>query len=97
VVATQSAQVASAYYFRKPVIVTRTGALPEYVEEGRTGCVVEPRQPTMLAQCLEALLGDPDLLAQMGAAGRDWYEAQRAQEKRTLLRMYERLARHGAH
>jgi glycosyltransferase involved in cell wall biosynthesis len=93
--ATQSAQVASAYYFRKPVIVTRTGALPEYVRQGLTGYVVEPGQPMALSNRLEELLGDSDRLARMGAAGRDWYENQRAQEQQTLLSMYERLAGQG--
>ena len=32
--ATQSALIAAAYHFRKPVVVTRTGALPEYVLDG---------------------------------------------------------------
>jgi glycosyltransferase involved in cell wall biosynthesis len=89
--ATQSALVAAAYYFRKPVIVTRAGALPEYVQEGRTGYVVEPGDPAALARRLQALLGDPARAAQMGAAGRAWYDAQRAQEERALTEMYERL------
>jgi glycosyltransferase involved in cell wall biosynthesis len=94
--ATQSAQVASAYYFHKPVIVTRTGALPEYVEEGRTGHVVEPGQPGPLSRCIAALLGDPDRLAEMGATGRAWYDEQRRNEAQTLLQMYDRIARQGA-
>lgn len=93
--ATQSAQIASAYYFRKPVIVTRTGALPEYVEEGRTGYVVEPREPLSLSRCLKELLDDPDRLPRMGAAGRAWYEEQRKEEERTLLQMYDRVASRG--
>ena len=91
--ATQSALIAAAYYFHKSVVVTRSGALPEYVEEGRTGCVVEPGHPPTLARCLEAMLDDPARLAQMGAAGRAWYDAQRAAERRTLIQMYDRLAR----
>jgi glycosyltransferase involved in cell wall biosynthesis len=43
--ATQSALVAHAYFFRKPAIVTRTGALPEYVVEGETGWVVPRADP----------------------------------------------------
>jgi starch synthase len=93
--ATQSALIAAAYYFRKPVIVTRTGALPEYVEEGRTGYVVEPDHPASLARCLERMLGDLAGLARMGAAGRTWYDARRAEEERTLVQMYQRLARMG--
>jgi starch synthase len=91
--ATQSALIAAAYYFRKPVVVTRSGALPEYVEEGRTGHVVEPGHPPTLARCLERMVDDPARLAQMGDAGRAWYDARRAEEKRTLIQMYERLAR----
>jgi glycosyltransferase involved in cell wall biosynthesis len=91
--ATQSALIAAAYYFRKPVVVSRTGALPEYVVDGRTGCLVEPDHPAALARCLEWMLGDPARLAGMGEAGRSWYDAQRAAEERTLIQMYSRLAR----
>ena len=89
--ATQSSLIAAAYYFRKPVIVTRTGALPEYVEEDVTGYVVEPDHPAALARCLERMLGDPEGLERMGAAGRAWYEARRAEEEAALVEVYERL------
>ena len=39
--AIQPALIATAYWFRKPVLVARTGALPEYVQEDHTGCVVD--------------------------------------------------------
>jgi glycosyltransferase involved in cell wall biosynthesis len=88
----QSARVAAAYYYAKPVLVTRSGPLPECVVQGRTGYVVEPDHPTPLARCLGELLDDPERLAQMGGAGRAWYQAQRDQEERTLVDMYARLA-----
>jgi glycosyltransferase involved in cell wall biosynthesis len=90
--ATQSALVAAAYYFRKPVIVTRTGALPEYVEEGVTGHIVEPDHPASLARRLEEMLDDPEGLERMGTAGRAWYEARRAEEEADLIQVYARLA-----
>jgi len=90
--ATQSALIASAYYFRKPVLVTRTGALPEYVEDGQTGCVVEPGHPATLARCLAEMLGDPAALARMGAEGHAWYNSRRAVEGQTLVAMYRRVA-----
>jgi starch synthase len=89
--ATQSALIAAAYYFRKPVVVTRTGALPEYVEDGKTGRIVEPGHPAVLARCLDEMLSDPERLAHMGTAGRAWYDAHRSAETEALLRMYERL------
>jgi glycosyltransferase involved in cell wall biosynthesis len=89
--ATQSALIAAAYYFRKPVIVTRSGALPEYVEHGRTGLVVEPEHPASLARALARLLSAPNLAQEMGQAGRAWYEHQRTAEESALLAMYERM------
>jgi glycosyltransferase involved in cell wall biosynthesis len=89
----QMVLVATAYWFRKPIVVTRTGALPEYVREGQTGCVVEPKHPPALARCLEQLLDDSDRLAQMGAAGRAWYDARRETEELALLQVYGDLAR----
>lgn len=89
--ATQSALIAAAYFFRKPVIVTRTGALPEYVIDEETGLVVEPDHPTMLARAMETLLSDPARLEQMGAAGRAWYDRQRAEELQALQKMYRQV------
>ncbi len=86
--ATQSALVAAAYAFRKPVIVTRSGALPEYVQEGVTGWVVPPGDPAALAQALQSALSDPPRLAAMGQAGWQWYQQQRAAEYQTLLELY---------
>ncbi|MEJ5308904.1 MAG: glycosyltransferase family 4 protein [Anaerolineae bacterium] len=90
--ASQSALIAAAYYFRKPVIVTRTGALPEYVREGETGFIVEPDHPAALARCLERVLDDPVRLERMGAAGRAWYEVHRKEQEIALLQVYARLA-----
>jgi len=90
--ATQSALVPAAYFFRKPVMVSRSGALEEYVEEGLTGWVVEPEHPASLARCLDAALADPAALIAMGTTGRIWYEARRKAEGQALLGMYEQLA-----
>jgi len=93
--ATQSALIAAAYFFGKPVIVTRSGALPEYVVEGETGWVIEPGDAERLARCLEVGLSSPARLSQMGQVGRAWYQAQRATERETLRLMYEDVSRHG--
>ena len=90
--ASQSAQIAAAYYFRKPVIVTRTGALPEYVVPGETGWVIPSYDPQSLADRLESALQDPERLALMGCAGREWYECQRQVEEENLRSMYAELA-----
>ena len=89
--ATQSALIGAAYFFSKPVIVTRTGALPEYVKDGTTGWIIEPGSAAALAERLSAATGDPAQLQQMGQAGRAWYEEHYREENSTLRRMYERV------
>jgi glycosyltransferase involved in cell wall biosynthesis len=97
--ATQSALVAAAYYFRKPVMVTYNGALPEYVEEGSTGFVVQPDHPPSLARALRTALADRGRLVDMGQAGRAWYDRERERETAALLNLYRHSLRgvvHGA-
>lgn len=50
--ATQSGIVQIAYGFEKPVIVTNVGGLPDVVTDGKTGYVVEPRDPEKLAEAI---------------------------------------------
>jgi glycosyltransferase involved in cell wall biosynthesis len=90
--ATQSAVIAAAYFFGKPVIITRTGALPEYVADDVTGWIIEPGNAAALADRIGAAINDPARLRQMGQAGQAWYETQYQNEKSTLRRMYERVA-----
>ena len=50
--ATQSGIVQIAFGFQKPVITTRVGGLPEAVEDGKTGFIVEPNSPEQLADAV---------------------------------------------
>lgn len=50
--ATQSGIVQIAYGFEKPVIVTNVGGLPDVVEDGKTGYVIEPGKPEELAHAV---------------------------------------------
>lgn len=63
--ATQSGVAALAFAFGRPVVATETGALPEVVIHGRTGLLVQPRDPTQLADALAELLLDRPKLAQL--------------------------------
>jgi glycosyltransferase involved in cell wall biosynthesis len=54
----------------RPVVATRVGGVPELVEHGRSGLVVEPRQPQALADGLGALLADPHARERLGAHSR---------------------------
>jgi glycosyltransferase involved in cell wall biosynthesis len=86
--ATQSALVGAAYFFQKPALVARSGALAEYVVEGETGFIVEPAHPASLARQLGEALSDPGRLQEMGQAGRRWYDGRRKVEWRALERLY---------
>jgi glycosyltransferase involved in cell wall biosynthesis len=50
--------VLDAMACRKAVIGTRAGGIPEVVDEGRTGLLVEPRRADQLAGAILRLLGD---------------------------------------
>jgi len=54
----------------KPVIATKTGGLPEIVEDKRTGILVPPGNTTALARAIVALLQDSRQRAEMGRVGR---------------------------
>lgn len=50
--ATQSGIVQIAYGFEKPVIATNVGGLPDVVTDGKTGYIVEPKNPSALAEAI---------------------------------------------
>lgn len=55
----------------RPVVAYAWGALPELVEEGRTGFLVPFGDPTTVASRIAALAARPERLVAMGAAGRE--------------------------
>ena len=59
-----------AMAYARPVIATAVGGLPDAVVDGETGLLVPPRDVEALRAALERLLGDADLRARLGAAGR---------------------------
>ena len=52
------------------VVASRVGGIPEVVAEGETGYLVEPANPEELAARVNELVGDPELAARFGKAGR---------------------------
>ena len=55
-----------------PVIAAASGALPEFIEDGATGLLVEQGNVEALAGILERLAGDKELRSALGSRGRAW-------------------------
>ena len=76
-----------------PVIATRVGGLPQSVDDGRTGLLVESGNVENLKASILELAGDKDRRRDMGRCGREkvvqkhsWLETARQ-----MLRVYESL------
>jgi glycosyltransferase involved in cell wall biosynthesis len=53
-----------------PVVSTRVGAIPEVLDGGRAGILVQPRDRAGLRAALERLLGDAEVRERLGERGR---------------------------
>jgi glycosyltransferase involved in cell wall biosynthesis len=67
--ASQSGIIPLAYSFKKPVVVTDVGSIPESVDDGVTGFIVPPKDPAALAEAILKLLEDEKLRRTMGENG----------------------------
>jgi len=50
-----------------PIVASRTGGMPELVEHGRSGLLVEPSDPADLAAAISRVLAEPALMADLRA------------------------------
>jgi starch synthase len=63
---TQSGIIPIAYSFKKPVVVTDVGSIPEVVDNGKTGFIVPPKDSELLADAIIKLLKNDTLRKEMG-------------------------------
>lgn len=68
--ASQSGVVALAFAFGRPVVATSVGSIPEMVDHGENGLVVEPRDSRALAAAITSILGDPAVRRRMSENAR---------------------------
>ena len=64
--ASQSGVIPIAYAFQKPVVATHVGCLPDVIDDGQTGLLVQPRDADALAQAMLRLLRDDGLREKLG-------------------------------
>jgi len=81
--------VLEAMAARLPVVATNVGALPELIEEGLTGFLVEPRQAEAMAERLARLYDNQQLAKQFGDAARQRVEYDFSLDM--MLRRYAEL------
>src|SRR4030095_8322398 len=88
--------IAEAMACHKPVIGTRVGGIPELIEEGKSGYVVDARDVEAIAEKILLLLNNRDLRERMGQAGYEIASARfdlRKNVKR-VLGLYGLTAKH---
>jgi glycosyltransferase involved in cell wall biosynthesis len=91
--------IPEAWSAGRPVVATRVGGIPELIEDGKTGLLVESGDVDGLARRLRRLLADPMQARQLGRAGR---ELARAKYDVTVMagtyhRIYRELLPQKAH
>ncbi|HEV8448919.1 MAG TPA: glycosyltransferase family 4 protein [Gemmatimonadaceae bacterium] len=78
--------------FNVPVVATRVGGIPEILDDGETGILVPPDDPSALAAALARVLSDRELA---GRAGRRLHERVRSDFSwRRAYEAYRSLAPH---
>jgi len=55
----------------KPVVVTKVGALPEFIEDGSNGFLIDLKQPEELAEKITFLMNDEELRKKIGIQARN--------------------------
>ena len=68
--------VVEAMACSKPIVASKTGAIPELVDDGATGFLVPFGDPDVTAEKLRILLGDKGMRDSMGRRGRERAESQ---------------------
>lgn len=93
--ASQSGVVPIAYAFRKPIVATCVGGLPDIVEDGKTGLLVPPCDSLALAKAIIILLQDAQLRAYMGQNAYRKMKNELGWEEvaKTTLRVYREVVR----
>lgn len=84
-----------AMVMSRPVVASRVGGIPEIIEDGISGLLVEPGDPAGLALQCRKMMEDKEFAARLGGAARDRvaknFSAERMGEK--VSQLYRQLCR----
>ncbi len=84
--ATQSGVIPTAFAFRKPVIATNVGGIPDMIRDYETGLLVPPNDVYALEQALEKLIENKTLRNILGMHG--WKFAQESLGWRSIAKKH---------
>ncbi|MEW6381813.1 MAG: glycosyltransferase family 4 protein [bacterium] len=92
--ATQTGVISLAYFHAKPVIGTRVGGIPELIEDGKTGFLVQKEEPGALEEKIGYFVEHPQVMKEMGEAAREYYHTHYSFEAlgRELFTIYRTIA-----
>ena len=65
-----------SFAFKKPVISTNSHGIPYTVQHNKNGILVEPDNPTELANAIKNLLENPDLIKKLGEEGYNFVKSE---------------------
>ena len=65
-----------SFAFKKPVISTNSHGIPYTVQHNKNGILVEPDNPTQLANAIKNLLENPDLVKKLGEEGYNFVKSE---------------------
>ncbi len=85
--------VIEAMHFGLPIVATRVGGIPELVRDGVSAILCAPGNPEELAEALLALIGDPSMRRELGAAARTVFHSSEFTPARVVNRFNEVYAR----
>ena len=80
--------ILEAYAYGKPAIASRIGALPELIQPGKTGWLVQPGSAQALAESIESIARNPGNLQPMSSA---CYQMARRFSVDEMIREYEKI------
>ncbi|MFB0526131.1 MAG: glycosyltransferase family 4 protein [bacterium] len=77
----------------KPMVVTRTGGMPEIIKDGINGFIIPVKDFESLASRINCLLGNKELRERLGQTGRQMIEQQYTKEivAENTLRLYKKF------
>lgn len=85
--------IIEAFACGKPVIASRLGALPEIVQDKKTGLLFEPGNPADLAEKIRWMIENDDVRTEMGRIARAEFERKYTAERNfeMLMKIYEQV------